>query len=222
MFEVHDMPAQLDRDLIELMGKVETATVGHFRHAGFIDNRIGAILGDCRVAGTAVTIRLPHADSTALHYLTRLVRPGDFVVVERCGDLRHACWGGVVTHAMALAGIAGAVIDGPATDLSEIRKVRLPVWCRGPSPITTKVLGLAGAINVPVTVGDQVVMPGDAIIADESGVIALSPEDAEVVARRAIAMQEGEIVLLERLRKGESLPDISGATRMVEDKRKGA
>jgi hypothetical protein len=35
-------------------------------------------------------------------------------------------------------------------------------------------------------------------------------------------MQEGEIVLLERLRKGESLPDISGATRMVEEKRKGA
>jgi regulator of RNase E activity RraA len=65
-------------------------------------------------------------------------------------------------------------------------------------------------------------MPGDAIIADESGVIAISPEDAEVVARRAIAMQEGEIVLLERLRKGESLPDISGATRMVEEKRKGA
>lgn len=222
MFDVRDMPAQLEAGLVNLLEKVETATVGHFRHAGFLNSRIRAVLPERRVAGTAVTIRLPHADSTALHYLTKLVRPGDFVMVERCGDDRHACWGGVVTHAMVLAGIAGCAIDGPATDFGEIRKVGLPVWCTGPSPITTKILGLDGAINVPISVGGQMVMPGDAIVADELGVIAIEPNGAEAVARKAIAMQEGEIRLLERLRNGESLPDISGATRMIEEKRASA
>jgi 4-hydroxy-4-methyl-2-oxoglutarate aldolase len=118
---------------------------------------------------------------------------------------------------MKIAGVKAGIVDGPATDFSEIRRVEMPMWCRGPSPITTKILGLEGAINVPVTVGGQVIEPGDAILADESGVIALNPAEAKAVAERAIGMQENELKLLERLRNGEKLPDISGATRIVEE-----
>jgi regulator of RNase E activity RraA len=219
MFSVNPMPTQFSADLIATMEQVETATVGHFMHSGFMNRELRAVLPEKRVAGTAVTVRLPHADSTILHYLTKLVRPGDFVVVDRCGDDKHACWGGVVTHAMKLGGIVGAAIDGPATDFSEIRRVELPMWCRGPSPITTKILGLEGAINVPVSVGGQIVNPGDAIIADESGIVVLAPGQAKWAADKALGMQQNEIVLLERLRKGEKLPDISGATRLVEASR---
>lgn len=219
MFVVNAMPKQIAPELIKKMEQVETATVGHFLHSGFMDRELRAVLTEKRIGGTAVTVRLPHADSTILHYLTKLVRPGDFVVVDRCGDDKHACWGGVVTHSMKLGGIVGAVIDGPATDFSEIRRVDLPMWCRGPSPITTKILGLEGAINVPVSVGGQIVNPGDAIIADESGIVVLAPDQAEWAADKAIGMQQNEIVLLERLRNGEKLPDISGATRLVEASR---
>lgn len=220
MFEVNEMPRQIDADLIALMARAETATIGHFLHSGFIDREIRAVLPDKHVAGTAVTIRIPHADSTLLHYLTKIIRPGDFVVIERCGDHRHACWGGVITNVMKLAGVVGAVIDGPATDFSEIRKLEMPVWCRGPSPITTKILGLDGAINVPVTVGGQIVAPGDAVIADESGIVILAPSQVRAVVEKALSMQEKEIILLERLRNGEFLPDISGATKIVESQKR--
>lgn len=219
MFVVNAMPKQIAPELIKKMEQVETATVGHFLHSGFMDRELRAVLPEKRIGGTAVTVRLPHADSTILHYLTKLVRPGDFVVVDRCGDDKHACWGGVVTHSMKLGGIVGAVVDGPATDFSEIRRVDLPMWCRGPSPITTKILGLEGAINVPVSVGGQIVNPGDAIIADESGIVVLAPDQAEWAADKALGMQQNELVLLERLRNGEKLPDISGATRLVEASR---
>jgi regulator of RNase E activity RraA len=221
MFTIAPMPAQLPHDLIALLEKVETATVGHVLHSGFVDRRIAAVLPNRRVAGTAVTIRIPHADSALLHWLTAEVRPGDVVVVDRCGDDRHACWGGVITNAMKLAGVKAGVIDGPATDLSEIARVDLPMWCRGASSITTKLLGVEGAVNVPVSVGGQVVHPGDAVLCDESGVIVLDPAAARGVAEKAIAMQEAELVLLERLRKGERLPDISGAGAMVAAKRAG-
>jgi len=217
MFIVNEMPRQIDAELVRLLERAETATIGHFLHSGFVDRGISAVLPGKRVAGTAVTVRVPHADSTIVHYLTKLVRPNDFVLIERCGDLRHACFGGVVAHAMVIAGVAGVAIDGPSADLSEIQKIGLPVWCRGPSPITTKILGLDGAINVPVTVGGQVVRPGDAVLADEGGVVVLAPADAEALAREAIADQEDEVLLLERLRKGEWLPDISGATELVEN-----
>ncbi|MBL0934610.1 MAG: RraA family protein [Rhizobiaceae bacterium] len=216
MFIINDLPPQIPADVIDLLEQVETATVGHILHSGFVDPRLRAVLPEKRVAGTAVTLRIPGADSTLLHHVLSLVRPGDFLVIDRCGDTRHACWGGVVTHAAKLAGIKGGVIDGPATDFSEIRKVEMPLWCAGPSPITTKLLGLEGAFNVPVSVGGQNVEPGDAILADESGVLVLKPKEARAIAEKAIAMQEREITLLERLRKGEKLPVISGATEKIE------
>ena len=218
MFIVNPMPAQLSPDLVAELEKCEVATIGHVLHSGFIDPAIRAVLPTKRVAGTAVTLRIPHADSTLLHYLTALVRPGDVVVIERCGDTRHACWGGVITNAMKMAGVKAGVIDGPATDFSEIVKVDMPMWCRGPSPITTKLLGLEGAINVPVNVGGQTIEPGDAVLCDESGVVVLKPAAAPAVAARAIAMQEAELVLLARLRAGEKLPDITGARAMVDAK----
>jgi regulator of RNase E activity RraA len=219
MFTTNPMPPQISNELIALLERVETATVGHFLHSGFIDRHIAAVLPNKRIAGTAVTIRIPHADSTLLHWLTAEVRPGDIVLVDRCGDDRHAAWGGVITNCMKLAGVKAGVIDGPATDFGEIARVDLPMWCRGPSSITTKLLGLEGAVNVPITVGGQVVHPGDAILCDESGVIVLDPLEATWVAEKAIGMQEAELVLLDRLRSGEKLPDISGARAMVEAKR---
>ena len=218
MFTVNPMPAQLALDLVALLEKCEVATIGHVLHSGFLDREIRAVLPTKRVAGTAVTLRIPHADSTALHYLTKLVRPGDVVVIDRCGDNKHAAWGGVITHAMKMAGVKAGVIDGPATDFSEIHKTDMPMWCRGPSPITTKILGTEGSINVPVSVGGQAIEPGDAVLCDESGVVVLKPATAEAYAKRAIEMQARELVLLERLRKGEWLPDISGATAHVEGK----
>lgn len=216
MFQIEPMPAQAPPELIHLLQQVETATIGHVLHAGFMNPRLRAVLPEARVAGTAVTLRLPHADSVLLHHAMALVRPGDFLVIDRCGDERHACWGGVVTNAAKLAGVVGAVIDGVATDFSEIRKVMMPMWCIGPSPITTKQLGIEGAMNLPVSVGGVAVCPGDVILADESGVVVLDPSKAVAIGRRAIQMQEDELVLLERLRSGVKLPEITGATRKIE------
>jgi regulator of RNase E activity RraA len=61
------------------------------------------------------------------------------------------------------------------------------------------------------------VSPGDVIIADECGVVVMSPADAEAAADRAIAMQEAEAKTKARLDAGEKLPDISGATKVLEE-----
>ena len=216
MFKVNDMPSQIDGKEIARLREVETATVGHILHAQFAANNIRAVLADVRVAGTAVTLRLPGADSTLLHYAMDMLRPGDFLVIDRAGDTKHACWGGVVTFAAKQVGAAGAVISGPATDFSEIRKNAFPLWCTGPSPITTKILGLEGQMNIPVSVGGCAVEPGDAVLADESGVVFLKPHQVREISDRAIAMQQREIAVLDRLRAGESLCEISGARDLVE------
>ncbi len=218
MFVVNDMPKQIDGSLVELLEQAETATIGHVLYEGFVDRGIAALLPRRRVAGTAVTLRLPHADSTLLHYACKLVRPGDVVVIDRSGDTKYACWGGGLTLAMKLGGVKAGIIDGPATDLSEIQEFDLPMWSRGLSSITTRLLGIEGAMNVPVSVGGVVVNPGDAVLADEQGVLVMAPATAREAATRALEMQNREKTTHQRLRAGEKLPDITGATAIVEAK----
>ncbi len=98
-YRIDPMPAPLDPRLVEKLERVETATVGHSRHWGFMDRGIQPLLRRKRVAGVAVTLAIPGQDSTLLHHALGLLRPGDILVVDRHGDDKHACWGGGVTVA---------------------------------------------------------------------------------------------------------------------------
>jgi regulator of RNase E activity RraA len=83
--------------------------------------------------------------------------------------------------------------------------------------VTTKRIGLAGSFCAPISCGGVAVRPGDVIIADEVGVVVLDPADAEAAADRAIAMQEAEVHSRARLDAGEKLPDISGASKLLQE-----
>ncbi|MCQ1573659.1 RraA family protein [Neorhizobium galegae] len=215
-YKINPMPAQIAQPDLDLLAKVETATLGHWRHFGFLHRQIQPLIPGRRVVGTAVTIAIPGPDSTLLHHLLSLIRPGDFVIVDRLHDDRYACWGGGVTVGAKAAGAVGAVVDGPCTDLEEIVQSDFPMWCRGISPITTRIYDLGGAINVPVSVGNTVVMPGDAVLADESGVIVLPPEEVASEAQKAIDIQiRGKAREASVRETGVKLGDLSGATAKV-------
>jgi regulator of RNase E activity RraA len=214
-YQIKDMPAQLPAALVKKLLQVETATVGHFRHWGFMDRGIQPLLREKRIAGTAVTVAIPGQDSTLLHHTLGLLRPGDVLVVDRLGDNKHACWGGGVTVAAKAAGAVAGIVDGPCTDLTEIKDSDFPMWCRGMSPITTRLYNLGGTLNLPVSCGNVVVRPGDVILADESGVLVLGPDEADAIADEAIARQNRGLKTQDRVKNGEKLGDISGATKLV-------
>jgi regulator of RNase E activity RraA len=208
------MPASLSSEVVALLEQTETATVGHWRHWGFVDRGIQGLLRR-RVAGTAVTVQIPGADSTLLHHALGLLRPGDVLVVDRLGDDRHACWGGGVTVAAKAAGARAGVVDGACTDIEEVEGSDFPLWCRGLAPITTRLYDLGGRMNVPVAIGGVVVHPGDAVLCDESGVLVMPPGEAEAEARAAIARQERGLAVQARCARGEKLGEMSGATAKV-------
>ncbi len=214
-YTVEPSAPQISAEVIALLEQTETATIGHWRHWGFVDRRIQPLLRGKRVAGTAVTVQIPGPDSTLLHHALGLLRPGDVLVVDRLGDDRHACWGGGVTVAAKAAGAVAGLVDGPCTDLEEVEASDFPLWCRGIAPITTRGYDLGGRMNVPVSIGGAVVMPGDAVMLDESGVLILPPGEAEAEARAAIARQERGLSVQARIAAGEKLGDISGATAKI-------
>lgn len=223
MFVLNDLPPQVDPALLDTLRAAEPATIGHFRHVGFMDPGIRALLpGYRRIAGTAVTVRAYGADTAIVHYALGKIRPGDILVLDRAGDTRHAACGGGVAFSAREAGCIGIIIDGPATDIQELRDYGLPVWARGLSVVTGKRQFEHGEFCTPVSCGGVAVEAGDAILADENGVLVLKAHEITAAAARAVGMQEAEKVSLKRIAAGERLPDINGTNaRIAEIMRSG-
>ena len=217
MFVINALPPQLAADHLHLLQQAEPATIGHFLDFGFVDPAIRAQWQLPRIAGTAVTVRCAGTDSTIVHYALGQLRPGDVLVIDRAGDTRHAAVGGGVAFAARAAGARGIIIDGVATDIGEIRDYKLPVWSRGLSTVTTKRLFQQGEFCVPISCGGVPVHPGDAILADENGVLVLNPAEIADAARRAIQMQADEGPRLAEVAKGAKLPELNGTNARLRD-----
>lgn len=216
-YSIGATPARISRDLIEGFADVEIATIGHFRHRGFVHGSLRP-LAPVRgtLAGTAITVAIPGTDSTMLHHALSVVEPGDVVVIDRLGDDRHACLGGGVAFAAKMAGAIAVVLDGPCTDPDEILESGLPVFCRGVSAITSRLNDLGGALNLPVSCGNVPVQPGDLVLLDECGVLVLPPDEAPAVLIEGQARQARANRNRDRISAGEKLGDLSGATRLID------
>lgn len=214
-YVVNPMPAQAPATLVEKLRRVETASIGHFRHIGFMDIGMKPLLDGKHIVGTAVTLAIPGQDSTLLHHAAGLLRPGDVLVIDRLGDTKHACFGGGVCVAVKTSGAVAAILDGPCTDPSEIRREEFPLWCRGVSPITTRVYDIGGSMNVAVSCGGAAVNPGDIIVADENGVLVLPVAEAEAAAEEGWTRQERSGRNQDKVRNGEKIGNLSGATAKV-------
>lgn len=215
MFHLNPLPPQVDPALLDLLLQAEPAVIGHFRYTGFMSPDIKAHFQDRRVVGTAVTIRVPGMDGSMVHYAIGQARKGDFIVMDRCGEMSIASMGGAMAYAAKVIGVAGFIVDGLVTDLGELRQYGVPVWSKGTSAVTVKSLGLGGEFCIPISCGGVAVNPGDAILADENGILVLPPADIEAAAKRAIQMQADEKITLKRLDAGEKYPDIMGTTALI-------
>jgi len=215
MYVLNPLPRQVDRELLDLLVQAEPAVIGHFRYTGFMAPAIRAHFQDRRIAGTAVTLRAPGMDGAMVHYAVGQARPGDVLVIDRCGDESIATIGGAVAYAARAAGVVGIIVDGLVTDLGELRAYGVPVWSRGTSAVTVKTLGLGGEFCVPVSCGGVGVSPGDAVLADENGILVLPAEDIRYCATRALQMLQDEKKTLARIDAGEKYPDIMGSTQVI-------
>ncbi|MGB6008832.1 RraA family protein [Castellaniella sp.] len=216
MYLIHPLPAPIPATELAYLARAEPANIGHFRSSGFMDSEIRSHDKGIKVAGTAVTVQMPGTDGGIMHYAMGCVRKGDILVIDRCGESTTAAFGGAMAFAAAQAGVAALIVDGKVTDLGELRQYGVPVWSRGPSVVTTRVLEQDGTFCCAISCGGVSVHPGDAVLADENGVLVLRPDEIRAEAKKAIELQEKEKITLSRLRAGERFPDIVGSRFAIE------
>jgi regulator of RNase E activity RraA len=154
------------------------------------------------LCGPAVTVCARPGDNLMVHKALEVARPGDVVVVSTGGDTVSAVFGELMCRTAVAARLGGIVVDGAIRDVAAIARLGFPAFARAVSPGSCDKDG-PGEINLPVACGGAVVMPGDIVVGDEDGVVAVPLADAEEVLRRVEALVAYEASRVEEIDGGE-------------------
>jgi regulator of RNase E activity RraA len=171
-----------------------------------------------RIAGRIVTVKLKRRDSdepSRRHLGTAAIEaadPGDVIVIEHGAPEVAAGWGGILSLAAKLKGVAGVIVDGACRDVDESREVKFPVYARSAVPTTARGRIVEESFNEPITVGGVDVKPADLVLADGSGVVLVPAERAVDVIGAAETIFATEAQMADALRAGRSVVDVMGAT----------
>ncbi len=155
-----------------------------------------------RIAGPAVTVTVPQGSLNPIKFAMQQTRPGDIMVVNARGIASFAVWGGNVSKGMKRRGTLGVVIDGAGRDPEEAQAVDFPIFARAQATASPPYDG-PGEVNVPVACGGVVVSPGDIIVADQNGIVAVPQNAAEWVLEQVAELRSRFAAIQPILEKGE-------------------
>jgi len=172
---------------------------------------------DRRITGQVLTVKLDRAEArntsvtNSRHLCTAAIdaaKPGDIIVVEQRTGLDAASWGGNLSIGAQVRGVAGVIVEGPARDIDDSRKLDFTVFARSHTARTARGRIVEVATNEPITVGDVTVSPGDYAIADASAVVFVAQNEIARVLEAAEAIMQREDALAQAIRSGTPISQV--------------
>jgi regulator of RNase E activity RraA len=169
-----------------------------------------------RISGRVVTVKLEADDgrpAASRHLGTTAVemaQPGDVIVIEQRTGIDAASWGGNLSFAAQLRGIAGVIVEGPARDIDEAQGYGFSLFARSRTPHTARGRVVETGTNVPIVVSGVEVSPGDYVVADGSGVVFVAAREIEAVLEAAEAVAARERAMVAALRDGAPVTQVMG------------
>lgn len=168
---------------------VSDATGGHTN----LRSDIKPLADHFKLAGRAVTVRLPDGENGAVLEAIRAANEGDILVIDAKGNTNRAVAGDFVISLAKGIGVQGFVVDGVIRDIAAIRELDFPVFSLGTTVAAGNKNG-GGKVNIPISIGGVTVHPGDYIIGDVDGVVVVPQEDVERIVMAAEAKLEKDEV----------------------------
>lgn len=169
-----------------------------------------------RIAGRVLTVKLDRAEgrSNTRHLCTTAIdsaQPGEIIVVEQRTGIDAASWGGNLAIGAKMRKVAGVIVEGPARDIDDCRRLDFPVFARTHTARTARGRIVEVATNEPILVGDVTVSPGDYVVADGSGVAFVAEGEIERVLEAAEGIVAREEAMAQALRGGTPISQVMGA-----------
>ncbi|MGW5416658.1 4-carboxy-4-hydroxy-2-oxoadipate aldolase/oxaloacetate decarboxylase [Actinomadura geliboluensis] len=196
-------PPRADAAAVDALAGYGVATVHEaMGRTGYLGPSIRPVHLGSRVAGTAVTVLAWPGDNLMIHVAVEQCRPGDVLAVTTTSPSTDGMFGELFATALQHRGVRGLVINAGVRDVADLHAMGFPVWSAAVSAQGT-VKATPGAVNVPITIGGQVVRPGDVLLADDDGVVRVARESAAEAVRAARAREEKEAVTRAAFQQGE-------------------
>jgi 4-hydroxy-4-methyl-2-oxoglutarate aldolase len=141
-------------------------------------------------------------DNLMIHTAVEQCAPDDVLVVTTTSPSTDGLFGELFATSLSARGVRGAVLTTGARDIAELRAMGFPVWSRAVSA-QGSVKATAGAVNVPVSIGGCLVNPGDAVVADDDGVVVVPRLSVATVIEASRAREAKEAATRTAFQDGE-------------------
>jgi 4-hydroxy-4-methyl-2-oxoglutarate aldolase len=171
---------------------------------GCLDYRIKPLTPDMKLCGPAITAFCSPGDILAAMAILDFAKKGDVIVIAAGAETNAAKIGDLWLHWAKRIGVAGILCDGLVRDVVGLLKADLPVFARGIAPNAGYKSG-PGAINAEVSCGGVAIAPGDVIVGDRDGVVAIPRAQAAVVAKQLELVKKKEAAAELSIRRGVKL-----------------